>query len=79
MVRNGLGGCGGATLSFECANMTRRLCDIFHEYDPHTTHIAMWYVNHKIQTDVHGSVLKYHTYTTIRLGDICKKHRFFRL
>ncbi len=35
----------------------------------------MWYVNHKIRTDVQGSVLKYHTHLTIRLGDICKKHR----
>ena len=32
VVRNGLGGCvGGGTLSFECVNMTRRLCVLFHE------------------------------------------------
>lgn len=35
----------------------------------------MWYVNHKLLTDVQGSALNYHTDATIGLRDICKKHR----
>ena len=35
----------------------------------------MWYVSHKLRTDVKGSVLKYHTDPMIRLADICEKHR----